>query len=523
MNLIEESFENKNENKNENKKSKATTIILIAIILIVLIIIGISTYLVYIQKTALRVLLNGQESEQFKQLLRIEENGVVYFPIKEVASYFDYESYNGEYGNKSEDQSKCYVQGDYEIANFSLNSNEIYKVNLEDNNENYESVYIEEPVKAINGVLYASSEAMEEAFNVSFEYDQKNNRIYVYTLPYLVEVYNSKVINYGYTGISDVFANQKALIEGIIIVKNEKEKYGVIDNSGNTILEDKYDDILFLENTGDFLVTDNNKKGILSKTRETKVEVIYDDIQLMDMESELYLVKKDNKYGVIDFNGNIKIHIENDQIGIDTASFEKNDLKSSYILADNLIPVKKGQYWGLFDKKGKKIVDYKYDNLGCTTVNNRSELSLLIIPNYNAIVVGKDKKYTLINSAGEELFGMVADSIYMTIDAEEKNYYISFQGNQINAIEFMDSIGMGTNSNNRSNSKNNEQNQQSTNDEQDSQESSDQEGQYNNNQNANEENIEDESNEGNEEQINEQNEEENNSQQYSEDDSQENE
>ncbi len=503
MNLIEESFED----KSEKKKSKAPTIILIAIVFVILIIIGISAYLLYIQKTALRVMFNGQLNEKFKQLLVIEENGDVYLPIKEISSYFDYESYNGEYGEKSEDQSKCYIQGEYEIVNFSLGSNTIYKLNLESSNENYENIYIKEPVKAINGILYASSEAIEEAFNISFEYDQQENRIYVYTIPYLVQVYGSQVLNYGYTGISDVFVNQKALMEGIIIVKNEKEKYGVIDNKGNTILEAKYDDILFLENTGDFLVTDNRKKGILTKTKETKVQIIYDDIQLMDSEAQLYLVENDSKYGVIDFNGNIKIYIENDDIGInDISSFEKNDIKSSYIIADSLIPVKKGKYWGLFDKKGKQIVDFKYDSLGCTNTNNRDELNVLTIPDYNVIVACKDKKYTLINLQGKELFGIVADSIYMTIDKEEKYYYILYNDNQLNAIEFLESIGIEkTNSNNKTTenaSNDNEENsqQETTNNEENSQESNEDQESENNDNNSDDDNNQEDNGEESEEQ-----------------------
>ncbi len=513
MNLIEESFKN----KNEKKKSKVTTIILIFIILIILIIIGVSAYLVYIQNETLNVIFNGQVDEKFKELLVIEENGVVYLPIKEIASYFDCESYNGEYGKKSEEQSRCYIKGAHEIVNFTLGSNEMYKLDLESDNEIYEKIYINEPVKAINGILYASSDTIQKAFDISFEYNKQENEIYVYTIPYLVELYNSQVINYGYTEISDVFANQKALIDGIIIAKNDKEKYGVIDSNGNTILEAKYDDILFLENTEDFLVTDNSKKGILSKTKETKVQIIYNDIQLMDVESELYLVNKDNKYGVIDFNGNVKIYFENDQIGIDASSFENNDIKSRYILADNLIPVKKGKYWGLFNKKGKQIVDFKYDSIGYINTNSENQLSLLVIPDYNVIVAGKDKKYTLINSQGKELFGIVADSIYMMIDREEKYYYISYNNNQLNAVEFLESIGIRkTNSDNKTtendsnnNSNNNEENnqQETTNNEENSQESDEnQENEDNdNNSDNNQEDSQNDNEEASEEASEEQN------------------
>ena len=56
----------------------------------------------------------------------------------------------------------------------------------------YQNVYVDDPVKAINGVLYATSEAIEQAFNVSFEYNQNENRVYIYTLPYLVQAWVTK-------------------------------------------------------------------------------------------------------------------------------------------------------------------------------------------------------------------------------------------------------------------------------------------------------------------------------------------
>ena len=175
MNLIEESFQN----KEEKKKKKTTGIILGAIILVVLIIIGIASYLFYIQSTTMRLILDGQSNESLKQLLVFENDGTIYAPIKEIASYLGYESYNGEYTQKSENQSKCYVQNENEVANFSLASNEIYKLDLTTDDNNYEIVYSDMPVKSINGVLYASSEAIEKAFNVSFQYSQEENRVYI--------------------------------------------------------------------------------------------------------------------------------------------------------------------------------------------------------------------------------------------------------------------------------------------------------------------------------------------------------
>ena len=121
MNLIEESFQT----KEEKKKKRTTRIILVAIIVVFLIIVAIASYLIYIQSTTLKLTLNGQSNEQLKQLLVFESDGTIYVPIKEVASYLGYESFNGGYSDKSESQSKCYVQSENEVANFTLGSNTI--------------------------------------------------------------------------------------------------------------------------------------------------------------------------------------------------------------------------------------------------------------------------------------------------------------------------------------------------------------------------------------------------------------
>ena len=439
MNLIEESFQT----KEEKKKKMATKIILGAIIIVVLVIIGIVSYLMYVQSTILRLTIDGQSNEQVKQLLVFEEDGTIYVPIKEIVSYLGYDSFNGEYSDRSESQSKCYVQSKdgTEVANFTLGSNTIYKLDLTQNNGDYEYVQIKNPVKAINGVLYTTTEGMQEAFNVSFSYDQEANRIAIFTLPYLVQFYTPYALDYGYAEISEVFANQKAILDGMLVVANDRAM-GVVNTDGKSVLEAQYDNITYLPNIGDFLVESNGKVGVLSKNGQTKVDIIYDSITLMDSNAGLYIASRDKRYGVIDTNGVIKIYIENDQIGIDISKFTQNNIKSKYLLADNLIPVKKGDYWGLFDKNGNQVVDFVFDSFGYIASNSRDAYSLLVIPDYNVIVASRDDKYTLLNSSGEMLFGLVADDIYMTISGGEKHYYISVNDNIIDAEEYLESRGI---------------------------------------------------------------------------------
>ena len=47
-------------------------------------------------------------------------------------------------------------------------------------------------------------------------------------MPYLYQYYASKVLDYGYTELSNEFINQKAILNNQLIVINSKGQYGVI-------------------------------------------------------------------------------------------------------------------------------------------------------------------------------------------------------------------------------------------------------------------------------------------------------
>lgn len=445
MNLIDESFEPR---KKDNSK-KIARIILIIIALLIIAIIGIFVAIVYIQDNTLKLFVDGSINEKVKEMMVVEDDGTVYFPIKDVASYLGYQSYNGEYTDKSEEASKCYIENDNEIANFTLNSNKIYKLTLSNNDANYDYYYAKKPVKAINGKLYVTSDALENAFNLSFTYDMDKKRVYIYTMPYLISSYESKVLDYGYEKISDNYTNEKAILNSMLIVtKNQGKSYAVIDLKGNVIIEPKYDNIEYLPNSGDFLVQSNNKVGIISSKKETKIQLLYDSLELVDSDSGLYIAKKDNKYGVIDSKGNIKVYIEYDQIGIDNSRFEQNNIKNKYLLDNGMIPARKDKYWGAFDKNGKVILDFEYDSFGYIASSNKDAINLLLIPNYNIMVVCQNKKYALINSSGNTIIQPILDDVYMTVNSGKKYYYMNFNDKKINIEEFLDQQGPNSNKNN---------------------------------------------------------------------------
>lgn len=438
MNIIEESFVTK-----QKKKSKLLpTIILIVIILLVVGIIGIAITLAYIDDAQLKVYVDGRENSKLKEMF-VFKSDATYVPIRDIAPYFGYQSYSGDYAERSEAKNKCFIEGENDIANFVLASNKVYKLEKTSSQSGYKYFYCKQPIASMDGKLYISTDGMEQAFNVSYNYNQETNRINIYTLDYLLASYENYVLDEGYASSSTEFNDTKAIFNSRLIVQSADKGIGVIDLDGNTIIEPKYDKITYIPETGDFYATNNGKVGIISKNGDMRVQILYDSLELIDMDAGIYVAEKEGKFGIIDVRGKTKLFMENDEIGMDVSPFEKNDVRSRYLLVDNLIPVRKDNLWGLFNKNGQKIVDFKYDKLGYVATSNKDALNLLIIPNYNLIVTCKGNKYGLINSSGEEIFPTQADDIYLTIEEEtNRHYYLNYNNNRYDAEDWLDSIGV---------------------------------------------------------------------------------
>lgn len=485
MNLLDEDFSN-----NKTKKtSNVIKIIIVFIVLIVIAIIGIVAYMMYLESSILRVYVNDVENVEVKNLLSFEDDGTIYVPVRAISSYLGYSCYNGEYSNRSEDKSKCYVETTEEVVNLTLNSNKIYKLNLEEGDNNYTYIYMDKPVKAVEGELYITTDGMQKVFNTTFFYDQENNAITIYTTPYLITSYTNTVLDYGYTRLSETFENEKAITKNMLVVSNDRY-YGVINaTDGTEILECKYDNVRYQEATGDFIVCSDGKYGIIGTDKRTKVDINFNSIELMDYDAGLYLVNRNNRYGVVDLNGNTVIHAENDQIGVDISRFEENDLKTGYILVDSLIPVMRNNKWGLFDTDGNQLVEFEYDSFGYIASSNREATNLLVIPDYNVIVACIDNRYTLLNASGEQPIKAFVDDIYMVISGGEKHYQMTANDKTYDVEEYLDRLGVlqSTTNNNTNTTSSDQTNNQVNNETTEENTEQNSEGQQNNGEEQNNE------------------------------------
>lgn len=425
------------EEVDNKKKSKLPMIIGISLTVLIILIIVIIGTIIYLKQSVMQITVNGQNKNEIEKLLYIPEddNTKLYIPIRAIAKYLNYNDFRGDYKIKSEDSTKCYVKNENEIAMFTKDSDTLVKTRGE---SDYEYVKLEEKVLEKDGELYTTPSGIEKAFNTLFEYNANKKNINIYTMDYLNKMYASKLKIDGETvKLSEEYSDQKAIFEGLIIViKNNI--YGVVDvESGNPILEFKYEDIKYLPATSDFLVKSNNKYGVIGKDTSIKVRTVYDEIKIMDNQNELYLVKQNNLYGVIDTKGKTIISPEYKQIGIDISKFTQNGIENQYVLLNKIIPVKNNQdLWGMFDIKGQLVKDFIFTGIGCSS-SNLSKIAnsypAVVIPSYQVIIVEKDKHYNIITTSGEELIPTyVLETIYLKTNTEtgENTFYMAYNNNE---------------------------------------------------------------------------------------------
>lgn len=446
MNLIGEQFV---PNKKVDKSKTTKRILLVAIILTVIAIITIMIAMVLFREKKLVIRFNGVTNSELGTILNFDENGKLYIPIRDIASYFEYESYNGNYIDKSENSNECYVETNEEVASFELKSNKLEKIDK--NTQETTFFYIDEPVKLIDGKLCTTPDGIEKAYNTNFKYNADEKQITIQTMDYLIEIYTDSILESGYENISDEFNNKKSILNDLVIVEDSRGQQGVIDlQSGNEILETKYTQIQYIPTSGDFLVENNGLFGIFTSKGKEKIKLAYDDLELISQDLNMYVVKKDNKYGVINQNEKEIIPLNCDDIGVDLKTFSKNNINNNYVILENIIPVKKNDLWGLYDIEGNKLTDYKYDSFGCTSSKERNTENIIIVPDYKVIIGQKENEYVLINQYGEELLnGLTFEEIYMTIDLNDIKYFAVKNETRYNLIELLEKIQNSLNNNSK--------------------------------------------------------------------------
>ena len=210
-------------------------------------------------------------------------------------------------------------------------------------------------------------------------------------------------------------SNDILTYEYFVLASNET--VGVIDKSGNNVIETKYERIDIPNPRKDVFVcysTDGNadvlnKKGqkILSKFDD--VEIVTSTNEDVEIENHILKYKKDNLYGLIDLDGNIIVEAMYDEI-------------SSLNYKPGSILVKKDDKYGIIDSAGNEIISLNYSSISadgyCSPKNAYDKTGY--------IVSQKDKNgmnYGYINYKGELVLDLKYESIERALEYDEDDIF----------------------------------------------------------------------------------------------------
>lgn len=382
--------------------------------------------------------------------------GKFYYNIETLTKLTGYKYNNGAYGEEvDETKDKCYIDNGGEYVTYLLGSDEVTKniktvkqyteeLKIPYGGSSYqasagtnstveldkESFTLEQPVIQFEDALYASEEAITKGFNMRIV--AQGAIINIQTLENLVNGYSNSLSKSGYTLTSN-FKNQRALGDGYAVVGKDGE-YGVVDlETGKEIISLKYDSVEYVQSIGEFIVSSNSNYGMQKPGSETPtIKLEYENIELLDAEKKLYIVEKNDKYGVINSEGNDIIPTEYDQIGLTSvSSYKSQGEKDKYLIHGECIPVMRNGSYGLYSTDGTLLASTRFSAIGCEKPNeiikNTSAMPTLTIPlsdNVTGIV------FAMKNAAGTTVYGIITTNGTVVLNAYYTAiYYMQRNGN----------------------------------------------------------------------------------------------
>lgn len=478
MNLIDENIEK----ESEEKQKKIVKIIIGAIaILIITAILILVIHQIKVKNTLTFSIDNENKkisSDLFlmsdSKKLYTSDDGEIYISVKKLANMLNVAYYNDEYKSKGEDTTKCFIKTENEYTSYISDSSKIYKVidlsevesnqksnnstnknsNVQENDLEYEYFTVNNEVKYVNNEIYASKNAIELGFNVSISYDAKNKSIKIYTLDGLMKAAKNKGVSNVVEEYEYDYYNKKLLKYGYVLIRDSNNgDYGIANylnyQNGNYVVSCKYSDIKFIESLNSIIVTTSEDKGqgllSLESTGNAKkvVEPIYQYMKQLSEDGSLYLVKENNRYGIIKITkdeGEVEaktvVKSAYEEIGI-TDNIKYDDMSNKYIINNKYIPVKLNNKWGIISTEGRILIVPQYDHIGCA--KNENGKPVIVLPELregiDVIVFGNDVpsadnktttiSYKMIKATTNEQIGMDASSIYSVYENNKKEYYMS--------------------------------------------------------------------------------------------------
>lgn len=191
-----------------------------------------------------------------------------------------------------------------------------------------------------------------------------------------------------------------------IRINNENgTQYGVINQEGKQLIEEKYNYIEYLYDNYFIVSNESGKLGIIDDKENIKIEINKDSLQKIQDTDLIQTTLTGSKTTQIYSKSmekicemqNATVKVEDDNIKIynesDTKYFSKEgkELKNTQVYSNNKLFVKvEDKKYGFVDMNGNLVVDYQYDKA-------------YEFNSYGFAAVKKDGKWGAINEQGEEV------------------------------------------------------------------------------------------------------------------------
>lgn len=251
-----------------------------------------------------------------------------------------------------------------------------------------------------------------------------------YDVDYNSNQYKTKVLNKedkeiltGYEqveGIMNTAGGESMWYESNVLKFKKDEKIGLIDFSGKVVLQANYDDIKALDSVRNrLIITKENKRGLVDTAGNIIVDTNYDDIigELTSSKTGYITVleSEGNKlYGYISSNGDKRIDPQYNEISIISDIKDPNKI---------LLVVKKEDKYGIVDEQNNQILPIEFEEIDGLFTNNM-------------FVCKKDSKWGIVNSNNEVIIdynylSCVINSKCIIVRSSKNEQMYDFEGKAI--------------------------------------------------------------------------------------------
>lgn len=188
---------------------------------------------------------------------------------------------------------------------------------------------------------------------------------------------------------------------------------------------------------GYVVVSKDNKYGVINLNGDELIGNKYNSITFSEYTGQFIVSNTSNQFGIISKDGLAKINLQYDSLEI----INYNPL---------LYKVKKLQKYGVMKEDGTIVNDIVYDSIGYPKNKEREINYTLIIPTLNenipeSIVVCSNGKYGLINlETGKEIISCSLEGIYSATENETVYYIAEDQKTKVFLQTYIDNLNRVT-------------------------------------------------------------------------------